>query len=630
MLALLALLLLQAPEQLRLQTGVIQGEIRGVDGRPATGVRVSAVPDRPVNGAAVVDTMSVLAQTDSSGRYILEGIPPGRYRIAAGLIDSLSYYPGVTSLENARSVMVSGGATVSAIDFTLARSAGVRVAGRIQGFPVGAAPRLLRVMLMEVRTPNSPVIQSASRPSDALVGSDGKFEFLKVTPGTYDVRLTPSLQPMPMTRIQVENADIDSLSLAPGGGILIAGTIVMNDGTPLPTRSVTAGMIDAPALVRLGTAPVVVNSLGSGILTAVRAADGAFLAVLPEGEYRIGALQLPLGYSIQSMSIGSNDLLQSPLKVTSAAAARPESIRVTLTTTPPQSGPVWRKITGRVFGLSAEQAAQAFITIESPMVNALPLAQAGGTTQRMGEASVRTDGTFEIANVPPGAYSLRVLDPVGRGLPGAAVGLAVTDSDINGVELHAPGTPNLPSQQVTLPSSQPAGVNVSGIVTLATVNERTLMPHTVVMFGSGARSFQAPISPNGTFVFPNIPPGEYDMRILPLTMPSESTRVLVQTQAVKELRVSLPAHSNLQGRVRPEDGKSIPDLSGAKLKLVSPQAEIDFPLAADGGFAGRVVHGEYRVFAINIPPGYTLSSNTLTVNAPGTAEIAIGLRGVTP
>jgi hypothetical protein len=639
-LTLLALLLLQGPEQLRLQTGVIQGEIRGVDGRPAAGVRVSAVPDRPASGAAVLDTMSVLAETDASGRYSLESIPPGRYRIAAGLIDSLSYYPGVSSLESARSVVVSAGATVTAIDFTLARSAGVRVAGSIKGFPVGAARGLLRVTLMEVRTA---VGQPAFRPSDALVGSDGKFEFLKVTPGTYDVRMNPSLPSIPLTRIQVENSEMDSLSISPGSGILIAGTMTVSDGTPLPTRRGIAGLIDIPTPVRLGTAPVVANSLGSGIVSPVRAADGAFVAVLPEGEYRIGAMQLPMGYSIQSISLGSIDLLQSPLKVTGELAGRSEQIRVTLTTVPLRSEPAWRKVSGRVFGMSAEQAAQSFVAIETPPVIVPTLASLSGTPQRSGEASVRTDGTFEIANVPPGAYSLRVLDPVGRGMPGAAIGLTVADFDISGVELIAPApspptntaapplpVTNLLLQPGTLPSSQPAGVSVSGSVTLATINERSLMPHTVVLFGSAARSFQTPIATSGTFEFPNVPPGEYDLRILPLTVPNESTQVLVQMQAVTGLRVTLPPHSNLHGRVRMEDGKNLPDLSGARLKLASSLVEIEIPLAADGAFAGRLVHGEYKMSAENIPPGYTLTSNTLTIKAPGTAEIAIGLRGVMP
>ena len=72
-----------------------------------------------------------ISQTDADGRYRLEGIPPGRYYIFAGLIDFPSYYPNATALDRATAIVVDPGSTVSGIDFSMARPAGLTVAGRL-------------------------------------------------------------------------------------------------------------------------------------------------------------------------------------------------------------------------------------------------------------------------------------------------------------------------------------------------------------------------------------------------------------------------------------------------------------------------------------------------------------------
>jgi hypothetical protein len=638
--ALIAFLLMQTGGQTRLQTGIVRGEIRGFDGQPTAGVRVSAVPAQSGDTPAGLDTMTVLSQTDASGQYTLEGIPPGRYVINAGRIDAPTYYPGVNSLVDARIINVTAAGTASGIDFTLALPPGVRVRGMVKGYPAGAPAGLFRLTLTGPGVPRGRIPEAPVRP-------DGTFEFGSVPPGSYEIRTGPPLPGAP-TRIEVQNKDIDSVTL--DLGVLLLGKLAIDDGSPLPQRRALAlaGIPDLPASIRLNAQSVDVYRPGV-VVTPVRASDGIFLAMLPEGEYRIAAIVIPLGYDVRSIVHGSADLLQSTLKITNGLASRPDEIRVTLTRTPPRDGPAWRTITGRVFGVPAGSAAQYMVVAENA---ASPtFAPTGVQAQRIGEASVRDNGTFEIANVPPDSYSLRVVNPASGGMPSATIGVVVADADVTGVELLAPeprvtsnSAPPPPPpppagggilgllQPGTLPSTEAAGVKVSGTVALASVNDRTLMPHTAVLFGtrSGGRALHTPIASNGTFQFPNVPPGEYDMRTLPQTFPNESTRVLVERQEPQALRVVLPAQSNLQGRIRMEDGKSLPDLTGTTLKLVSPLMEIHLPLGADGVFAARVAHGEYRFSAANVPQGFAVTPSTMNINAAGTAEITVGLRGVTP
>src|SRR5688572_25966701 len=110
---LVSTLLLQVPRE-PFQSGVVTGILKYEDGKVAVGVRVAAV-DQPdsLTDAARPGGMVRIAETDEQGRYLLDGIPRGRYYIAAGRVDQPTYYPGVRELERATSVSVMPGTTVS-------------------------------------------------------------------------------------------------------------------------------------------------------------------------------------------------------------------------------------------------------------------------------------------------------------------------------------------------------------------------------------------------------------------------------------------------------------------------------------------------------------------------------------
>ena len=70
------------------QSGTVTGILRNADGKPAAGVRVSAVPQTDaIETTAAGLTLSSIAETDANGRYQLENVPPGRYYVAAGRLD---------------------------------------------------------------------------------------------------------------------------------------------------------------------------------------------------------------------------------------------------------------------------------------------------------------------------------------------------------------------------------------------------------------------------------------------------------------------------------------------------------------------------------------------------------------
>ena len=114
---LIAVILAQLPAQ---QSGTVAGVLKDSEGKPIAGIRVAAVP-RPdaVSDASALEAMSAIAETDSQGRYMLEGIPPGRYYIAAGRVDRRTYFPGTSDIAAAKDLLITAGQQVSEIDFVL-------------------------------------------------------------------------------------------------------------------------------------------------------------------------------------------------------------------------------------------------------------------------------------------------------------------------------------------------------------------------------------------------------------------------------------------------------------------------------------------------------------------------------
>lgn len=116
----LLLTLFLVPGIAPVEGGVVAGTLRAPDGSPAARVRVGVMtlPEagRGVRGAG---TLISQAETDDAGRFQLEGVPPGRYYIVAGKLQTPTFYPGVETMGAAKTIQVSAKATVRDIDFTV-------------------------------------------------------------------------------------------------------------------------------------------------------------------------------------------------------------------------------------------------------------------------------------------------------------------------------------------------------------------------------------------------------------------------------------------------------------------------------------------------------------------------------
>jgi hypothetical protein len=367
-LLLLSLLVLAEVAASQSATGIVTGRILTKDGAPAAAIRVSAVPLPDVSAlGGGVSVLASVAETDRSGQYRLENIPPGRYFITAGPIDSPTYYPGATSAAAATAVTVAASVTARNIDFTITFPVRVTVRGRVIA-PAGIPLRNQRVALDGMA--------GGFQPDDAPVNTDGTFQFLKVRPGNYLIRVLPTdvfsiSQPKTIT---VTDQDTDGIELTLKANVIVDWNAVVDGGGLFPRLTMSLVPFDGG-----DQPPSSITLWGTGYLRHL----------VTEGNYRVTWTGLPAGYHVKSVTSGSTDVLTNPLKV---AATDVLSVLVTLGVSSP---PPWVKVRGRVTGG----------TSKVPSLASLRVVLTGNTTARpLPAANVNADGSFEFPMVLPGNY----------------------------------------------------------------------------------------------------------------------------------------------------------------------------------------------------------------------------------
>lgn len=189
------------------------------------------------------------ASTDAEGRFRIIGLEPGEYLIAAETLNSLpssaprrgstyarTFYPSTIDYQAALPVLATT-YDVTPIQIVLVRVEGVRVAGTVvnqSGRPAsGMDVRLFR------RFGNF-----GSESSAAAVSAEGGFEIPRVPPGWYRLTIVPrqvastgdaSLPANGPSEsatmlIEVQDKDIDGLSLALRAGASVSGRVVAEPG----------------------------------------------------------------------------------------------------------------------------------------------------------------------------------------------------------------------------------------------------------------------------------------------------------------------------------------------------------------------------------------------------------------
>ena len=200
MLPLILLAVLQGIPVPASQAGSITGVLTMATGKPAAGVRVSALarPDSP-SDALLMSAMAGIAETDANGAYQLENIPPGRYYIVAGRLDQPTYYPGALEMSAGKDVLITPGAALTGLNFSLKDNSVGRADAR-SGALIFATSWTIPVRVV-VEGGKIPISDNALFPALRLTRvSDNQILGIPLTSASIVVQLTPN----PEYRVTVE------------------------------------------------------------------------------------------------------------------------------------------------------------------------------------------------------------------------------------------------------------------------------------------------------------------------------------------------------------------------------------------------------------------------------------------
>jgi hypothetical protein len=203
----------------------------------------------------------------------------------------------------------------------------------------------------------------------------------------------------------VTDSDIRDLSLSVPKQFLIVGRVEIQGGGPVPRVPLTFSSQ--------------VATTGPGATTTVAMftpqPNGTLRFTLPAGERLVNIGQLPPGFALKSITYGTIDPRQSPLKI--GENEQPAELHVILEKT--QAAP-WVRVAGKVTGLPAEvRNVRVALTGTFNLPLTVPL---------------NPDGTFAFDEVFQGSISVRLLGNIGETLQ-QPVTITVGPRDVTDLEI---------------------------------------------------------------------------------------------------------------------------------------------------------------------------------------------------
>lgn len=404
-----------------------------------------------------------------------------------------------------------------------------------------------------------------------------------------------------------DKADIN-VRLIPQG--VVSGRIVDEDGDPLEGVAVTLIRPQAPTSARGGFAR---RMLGLGMNQTNDRGEFRISNVSP-GKYYVQVQRFTVGgnavqiggveFGYPRLYFPGVETLDQAQRVEVAPGQEFSGVQMTLRKTR-----VFR-IRGSWGGAMPADAPDARQGRRGGREVAIQLRQEGNVGETggppmsgAGAALVRRDGTFEIANVIPGAYRLTATSFTSNGPRIVAnLKLNVGNNNVDGIVL-TPGTlPTIPGK-VTIEGDK-AAINLKSLRIQA-------------LAGSGFPS-QSEVTEDGKFLF-----GEISLDTYQFTVPSLPNAYL---KAIRlggqdisdalvdfsgggggELEVVLSTKvatlSGIVEKQKPEDGSGVVVISTPDLKIVNSAVRVE----SNGNYSvSNLAPGEYKVFAFEeLEPGAT-------------------------
>ncbi|MGA8143734.1 MAG: carboxypeptidase-like regulatory domain-containing protein [Candidatus Acidiferrales bacterium] len=230
---------------------VISGRVADEDGDPVSRVNVEAVRRTTYHGKAMVSSFGQ-SETNDLGEYRLFDLVPGRYCLratprgsqrtlaegiasAGGSSDAkaantyvMTYYPDATDVSRASILELKPGDEAPSMDISLVRSRTYKIRGQV--INTGSALGFAVIASLKDDFESSPANAS-------MTEKNGMFEIAGLTPGSYLLRALASDEGRhveAVERVEITNADLDSVKIVVKGGTDILGRLTMEGQPALP------------------------------------------------------------------------------------------------------------------------------------------------------------------------------------------------------------------------------------------------------------------------------------------------------------------------------------------------------------------------------------------------------------
>ncbi|HEX7797931.1 MAG TPA: carboxypeptidase-like regulatory domain-containing protein [Vicinamibacterales bacterium] len=304
-----------------------------------------------------------------------------------------TFYPGVSSVEEARAVTVGLSAEVLDVNFGLLLVRTGRVSGRMTKAD-GTPSTRGNLSLMPDSTFGGR--GGFGRMLGARVQGDGSFSIANVAPGRYVIRARGDDTDPPQFATQpvvVADGDVNDLAVVLAPGASLSGTVTFQS-----TQSPTIPDVNQ---VRIAAPPIDFANVGPNPTARVNK-DGTFtLDGVSAGTHWIRTQGAVRGWTLKSVTISGRDIIDTPLEVRSGQNLS----GLTLVFTDKMS-----EVNGTLTDDQGQPITE-FTVLAFPTDNTLWRPQA----RQIMTARPDQTGTYQMRGLPAGDYYVTAVDPAEQG-----------------------------------------------------------------------------------------------------------------------------------------------------------------------------------------------------------------------
>ena len=366
--------------------------------------------------------------TNDLGEFRIPRLEPGRYLLLAqprrdvqeggpATQPTPTFYPGVSTREQALPITVDRSASVTGVDLMLVDGTMSRVTGTL----ADSNGRVLSSGFVNVRAIVDGVPDGFDS-ATAAVKSDGTFE-LRLAPGEYQIEgrsiqpgtvgpLQPGDEQVGMTRFSVTGQALSDVTIWLGGGTKVSGRVVFEGSTTTPPMPSNPGQFRVSFRSPEGTGCRMGRSnLGANWTFSV---DGLLGTCVARVDSSLG------GLTAKAVMVNDVDLMDRPVTFESGQQLRNVEVIVTNRRTDlafqvtDDRGQPTREYVALVFPIDKSRwvansrYVRSFVPDQSPPDEALDIRELGATGGAFAAPPTVTGDS--ITNLPPGDYFVVALD----------------------------------------------------------------------------------------------------------------------------------------------------------------------------------------------------------------------------